>query len=354
MPPFLQFLLRRFFFALISLVVITMLLYAGVMLTPPEARARLYLPPGKGGERATENLINVYIKRYHLNEPYLIQYAYWVRSLLDGSWGYSPTLKKEVLPALWERTPVTVELAMFSLVLLIPAGLASGLSSGWRPFGVGDHTFRIAAFLGTATPPFILAMALLSIFYIGLGWFEPGRLDISLSLELAKSGFRDYTGILTLDSLLNGRPDVFVDALRHLAMPVITLFVFHWATLGRITRATILGEKNKEYIVAAKSRGVRENRLIWHHALRAVLAPSLTSMALSAAAIVTSVFVVEIIFGLHGVSEIIVESMRSTPDAPAATGFAVYSVLMVIGLMLGLDILQALLDPRVRDEVIKS
>jgi peptide/nickel transport system permease protein len=112
MPPFLQFLIRRIFLAFLSLIIITMLLYAGVMVTPPEARARLYLPPGRGGERATENRIKVYIRQYHLDEPYLVQYFYWMWSLLDGSWGYSPTLRTNVLPSLIQRTPVTLEMAI--------------------------------------------------------------------------------------------------------------------------------------------------------------------------------------------------------------------------------------------------
>ena len=354
MPPFLQFIIRRILLALASLIIVTMLLYAGMMITSPEARARLYLPPGKGGERATEGVINGYIEKYHLNEPYLIQYAYWVRSLLEESWGYSPTLNRDVLPSLLQRTPVTLELALLSLILLIPLGLASGLISGWKPRQAFDHAFRSAAFIGASTPPFILAMVLLSIFYINLGWFGPGRLDAELIYELSSSSFHTYTGMLTIDSLLNGRFDILINALQHLAMPVMTLSVFHWATLGRITRATIMGEKNKEYIIAAKARGVRENRLIWRHALRAVLAPSLTTMGLSAASIVTGIFVVEIIYNLKGVSEVIVVSMRIAPDAPAALGFAVYSVIMVIGLMFFLDILQAALDPRVREEVLKA
>jgi peptide/nickel transport system permease protein len=354
MPPFLQFIIRRLFYALISLVLITMVLYAGVMLTPPEARARLYLPPGKGGERATEAFIQTLIEQYHLDEPYLVQYAYWARGLVTGSWGYSPTLRAEVLPALIHRTPATLELAVYSLLLLIPLGLANGLLAGWRPGGFWDGGFRSLAFLGTSMPPFILSMILLAYFYIKLGWLAPGRMDVSTELQFARTGFVEYTGALTLDSLLNGRFDVFLTALRHLVMPVLTLSIYHWATLGRITRAAIINERGKEYIVAARARGVREPRLIWHHAFRAILAPSLTTIILSAASVVTGIFVVEIIYGLTGVSQVIVISMSSFPDAPAALGFAVYSVLMVLGLMFILDVVQAALDPRVREEVLKT
>ena len=354
MPPFLQFLIRRIFAMLVSMVVITMVLYAGIMLTPPEARARLYLPPGKGGERATETRINKIIEQYHLDDPYIVQYGIWARSLITGSWGYSPTLRSDVLSALLHRTPATLELAIYSLLLLIPLGLANGLVAGWRQNGRSDSLFRGFAFFGTSMPPFIFSMVLISVFYVSLRWFEPGRMDVTTDLLMTRIGFVDYTGFLTIDSLLNGRLDILLVALRHLVMPVLTLSMFHWATLGRITRSTVIGERNKEYIVAARARGVSEKSLLWKHALRAIMAPSLTSMALSAASVVTSIYVVEIIFGLTGVSQVIVVAMNIYPDAPTTLGFAVYSVLMVLGLMFILDIVQALLDPRVRDEVLKA
>lgn len=354
MPPILQFLIRRIFSAFISLIIITMVLYSGFMLTPPEARARIYLPPGKGGERASEQYIENIIKENHLREPYLVQYFYWAKSLLQGSWGYSPTLNADVLPSLLHRTPATLELALYSLLMLIPLGLASGLVSGWRPGSMFDSSFRGLAFLGTSTPSFIVSIILISILYIQLDWLAPGRIDVKTELQMFRSGFVEYTGALTLDSLLNKRFDIFIIALKHLIMPVFTLSIYHWATLGRITRASIMNERGKEYIVAARARGVKESKLIWKHALRAILAPSLTAMALSAASIVTGLFVTEIIYGLTGISQIIVIAMSSYPDAPAALGFSVYSVIMVLGLMLILDFIQATLDPRVREEVLKA
>jgi len=355
MPPFLQFFFRRLFAALVSAVLITMLLYAGVMIAPPEERAEIYLPKISGNARISQNMTEVIIRKYHLDEPYLVQYVYWVRSLFEGSWGYSPNLQGSVLPALLHRTPATLEVALYSLLLLIPLGLAAGLFSGWNPGGRFDGLFRASAYIGTTMPPFIFSMFALAVFYVKLGWFAPGRIDPVMEYQLADTGFKAYTGALTLDALLNSRPDVFWSALRHLAMPVMTLSMFHWATLGRITRSTVMDERRKEYITAARARGVREATLLWRHALRPILAPSLTAIGLSAASILTGVYVVEIIFGIPGVSSIIVAAMESVaPDASAALGFAVYSVLIVLGLMLLMDLVQGLLDPRVRDEVLRS
>jgi peptide/nickel transport system permease protein len=355
MPPFLRFVTRRLLQIPISLLIITMILYGGVMIAPAEARAYLYVPRGKGGERtASENYMRSLIKQHHLDEPYLVQYAYWVRSLFTSSWGYSPTLQDDVLPSLLRRTPVTLELAFYSLLLLIPLGLASGLIAGWRPNHWIDGIFRSSAFFGTSMPPFIFALMLLSIFYVKLGWFAPGRIEVTTGMEMARSGFVNYTGLLTLDALLNFRFDIFWIALRHLAMPVFTLSLFHWATLGRITRSIVIDQHKKEYIIAARARGIGERKLLWKHVLSTIFAPSLTTIALSAASIVTGTLVVEIIFGLPGISQVIAISMSSFPDAPAALGFCVYSVLIVMVLMFVLDLIQAALDPRVRDEVLKA
>jgi len=357
MPPLLQFIIRRFLVVPVSLIVITMVLYGGVMLTPPEARAQLYYPKRMNQNLTDEQLERfqeAIIKRYHLRESYIVQYGYWAASLFDGTWGFSQSLNEPVLPALLKRTPVTLELTLYSLLLLVPLGLVSGVLAGWKRSGLFDRFFRGTAFLGTSTPMFILAMVLISVFYINLDWFAPGRISLSYSLEFSRGGFNHYTGLLTIDSLLNGRLDIFADTWRHLAMPVFTLSLYHWATLGRVTRATMLLEKDKEYIISARARGVKERRVVWHHAFYNMLSPSLTSMTLSAATIITGVFVSEIIFDFDGVSYVIVEAMSGIPDAPAALGFAVYSVVMILLLMFLLDVLQAVFDPRVREGVLKS
>src|SRR5512143_96015 len=177
----LQFLVRRLLYALASFILITLFLYAGVMLAPPEARARLYIPPGKGGEGISANYIAVVIRDHHLDAPFLIQYGYWLASLFGGTWGYSPTLQENVLPALLRRTPVTLELALYALLVAIPLGLWAGVTAGWKPRGLLDRLFRGSAFVGLAMPPFMLALILLAVFYARLKWLPSGRLDTLLN-----------------------------------------------------------------------------------------------------------------------------------------------------------------------------
>jgi ABC-type dipeptide/oligopeptide/nickel transport system permease component len=238
--------------------------------------------------------------------------------------------------------------------LLIPLGLVSGVAAAWKRSGSFDRGFRLLAFLSTSTPPFILAIVLLSIFYINLDWFAPGRIDRSYTFEISDADFHSYTGMLTIDGFLNGRLDIMGNAFRHLAMPVFTLSIYHWATLARVTRISMLGEERKDYVTAARARGLIERTVVWKHVFRNILSPSLTSMTLSAASIFTGVFVAEIIFNINGISEIIVAALGGVADAAAALGFAMYSVIMILLLMFLLDVLQAVLDPRVREGVLKT
>jgi ABC-type dipeptide/oligopeptide/nickel transport system permease component len=155
--------------------------------------------------------------------------------------------------------------------------------------------------LGTTTPSFILALVLLSAFYINLELVRPRAHRLTYGLEISKETFASPTGMLTIDSLLNGRLDIFKDAWKHLAMPIFTLSLYHWATLARIARASMIDERPKEYSIGACPRPL-ERRVVWHHAFRNMLSPSLTSIALSATSILTGVFVAEIIYDFNGVS----------------------------------------------------
>jgi peptide/nickel transport system permease protein len=356
LPPVLKFLLRRLLSVLATLVVITAIIYSIVCLAPVESRARLYMgkrvrmfmPPEL--ERRT---IETIIREHGLNDPYPVQYFRWASRLIRGEWGWSPILRSDVLDVLLMRTPATVELTLYSLLLFIPLGLISGAVAGWRRTRITDRVFRLVAFIATSIPPFILGLVLLSIFYVGLHWFLPGYLSTVGSLTVRSASFKTITGLLTVDGLLNGRFDISLDAIRHLVLPVVTLSLFHWATLGRVTRVAMVEELDKDYIVAAHARGLSPRRILWRHALRNVAVPGLTSSALSAASLVTGVYVVEVVFGWPGVSKLITYSMWQ-PDVALAAGFAVYSVLAVLSLMVLLDIIQAVVDPRLREGGSKS
>lgn len=358
MPPLLRFLLLRLLLVPLTLLVVTATLMALLTVVPPELRAFLYLPK-KIQETAsamdTAQLRQVterYIEIHHLDDPFPVQYAYWVKSVFTHAGGYSPTVKGDIFEALLMRTPVTAELTLYSLLFFIPLGVLSGLRAGWKPGAPLDLRFRLTAYIATSLPPFIIAFVLLGIFYAYLGWFPPGRLGTEIYQDTLSSQFHHFTGLMTIDSLLNWRLDIFIDSVRHLVLPVFTLSLVYWASLGRIVRSAIITERRKDYLTAARARGIPEKRLIWQHALRNVLSPALSSSALAAASLFTGVFMIEIIFDLKGVADLVVHGSSTGIDVPVAMGFSVYSVCVVLLIMFVLDVLRALLDPLSRESMI--
>jgi peptide/nickel transport system permease protein len=334
----------------LTLLIITAALYGIIMLAPAEERAALYLPPRTPqlSPQEMQNVLDRLIAEHHLNDPYPVQYARWLGDLLRGDWGWSPTFNEAVLPMLARRLPVTAELTLYSVAVLVPVALMTGVVSGWRAHSRFDRVYRLGAFLATSIPPFILGLFLLSIFYVGLNWFPPGRSGI-YSINLSTSDFRTITGLLTVDGLLNGRPDVTTDALRRLVLPVLTLSLLYWATISRVTRVAMVEVKNQEYIEAARARGLRESRLEWRHAFRNAALPGFTAITLSAAGLVTGVYVVEAVFNFKGLSELITKGFFVAPDAPLVMGFAIVSVLLVLPIILVFDLLRAVVDPRLRE-----
>ena len=356
MPPLIRYLLFRLLSIPVTLWIISIFLYGFIMLTPPEVRATLYYPSGINLDLMTDEEIlrlnNGIIKRHHLAESFPFQYGSWAINLLRGDWGYSPLHREDVLTALLRRSPVTAELAFYSMLFFIPLGLISGVRAGVNKNSGIDARFRLSAFVAASIPPFVMALVLMSIFYIGLYWFPPQRLGIQNTLYIHSDQFRTFTGFLTIDGILNKRIDVSLEALQHLVLPVITISLGYWGTLGRVTRATVIDELYKDYILAARARGVPDRNLVWTHIFRNALTPALTSSMLSAAALFTSVFIVEVIFDFKGVSSLVLDFSQPAPDAPILLGFTMYSVIAVLGLTLILDMIIAIFDPRVREGVL--
>ncbi len=353
------FLIRRAISVVITLLVVTLILFGIAMTFPIEERAMLYFPVTNRNltPAETQAILNRIIREHQLDQPFLSQYGYWIKNLLQGNWGYTPTYHMNVLTALVNRTPASVELILYSLLFFIPLGILSGVWAAGRQGQWGDRYFRMAAFIATALPPFILAIMLLSIFYVGLYWFPIGRLS-DMGMRLVNStNFHSYTSLLTIDGFLNGHPEISLDALRRLVLPVITLSLIHWATLGRITRASTIEELGKEYVTAARGHGISERKILWWHTLRNVLVPALNSSALSVATLITGLYIIEIIFLYNGISTLFTRAIQiypwggPPPDVVLALGFAIYNVLAVIAIMTILDLLQVALDPRIRQRV---
>jgi ABC-type dipeptide/oligopeptide/nickel transport system permease component len=347
--PLLLFIGSRLLNAVVTFFIVTGAVMAVTLLVPPEERARNYLP-----ERikyletdAIRGDLDRVIEVFGLNDPFPIQYLRWLEDLTRGNWGNSPNFH-EVFPAIAYRSPATLELTFYSLLLYIPAALVVGAWAAWRQGGVWDVLIRIGSYVATAIPPFIFGLILITIFYVQIGWFDLSRIGYAESAIIRSDEFHSLTGFITFDGMINLRPGISWEAVRHLVLPVLTLSAFHLASLILVTRASVSEELQKEYLLLARSLGMRDRHILFHHALRNALVPVLNHTAFTAAQVMTGVFVVEVIFNINGISELLTKSLGTIPDVPLALGVCVYSVIVVLSITLVLDVIQGLVDPRLR------
>jgi len=230
-----------------------------------------------------------------------------------------------------------------AIVLSIVLGTAAARSNARLP----DHAVRAAAFVAWAFPPFILALVLMNVFYAWLDWFPPERLSIWANRIVGTDQFQAYTGLMTVDALLNGRFDILFDALRHLVLPSTTLAVGVWALLTRIMRASLLDVMRQDYITTARAKGLGESTVVNRHARRNAILPVISAGGVVTSLLITGVVVVEVLFSLNGVGRWAIRAIAET-DVPVAVGFALFSCIAVVLASLLADILYAVVDPRIR------
>lgn len=329
--------------------IVTLILFFIVLQLPVEMRVQVYLPsfnPHITGEEY-ERFVEHFIERYGLDKPLHIQYVNWIRNLVQGQWGYSPTWQQSVLEGLQQHAPATIELALFAMIpstilALILGGLAARHQNRFP-----DYIVRAVAFTGWAFPSFILGLILMNVFYAWLHWFPPERLSVWASSIVNSDDFRAYTGMHTVDALLNGNLRLLWDAVRHLVLPGLTLAAVQWALLVRIMRASLLEVLKEEYITTARAKGLRERQVVNLHAGRNAVLPVISTAGVATSMLLSGVVVIEVLFNFNGVARWAIQAILQS-DIPVAVGFALFSCTVTVLASLAADILYAVVDPRVR------
>jgi peptide/nickel transport system permease protein len=210
-----------------------------------------------------------------------------------------------------------------------------------------DQAARVFAILGWSLPTFVFALLLLLVFYARLDWFQPGRLSTEFAQEVIKPGFTQYTRMMTIDALLNLRFDIFVDALRHLVMPVLTLVVIQVALLLKVTRSSMLEEMRQDYVTTARAKGLPESTVVNRHIRRNALIPVITVAGLTLAGLLNGVVITETVFDYPGIGSWAAAAALQL-DVLAMLGYALFTAVLFVLANLIVDILYAVLDPRVR------
>lgn len=293
------------------------------------------------GNNAREEQIVEFRKKNGLDQPLPVQYLRYMGDLSHGNLGKSLRTQNPITSDLKTFFPATLELTLvavlFALLVGLPLGIIAALWHGRWP----DLLARIFALLGGATPVYWLAILALNVFHERLGWLPgPGRLD-SYSLPPPVK-----TGLVSIDALLVGDREVFIDALRHMIMPGIVLGAFSAALLTRMTRSALLEVLSQDYIRTARAKGMKQGRVIWRHAMRNAALPILTVFGALFGGLLTGAVLTETIFSWPGIGGYATTS-AVTLDFPAVMGVTLVAGLAYSVVNLLVDLAYALFDPRI-------
>jgi len=289
------------------------------------------------------------VRKYGLDDPIHVRYFRWLKNLLRGDLGFSESANMSVTQAIKARFPATVELAMFAFVPVILGGIWLGSIAAKHHNRWPDHAARVFAIIGWSLPDFVFGLIILMVFYGVLGWFPPGRLSVWADKVVLTGDFVRYTGLNTIDAILNGEWAIFWDAIRHLIGPIITLAYLWWAFLLRITRSSMLDVLNADYVRTARAKGVPERVLIRRHVRRNALIPVVTVAGSMVLGLLGGVVIVETVFDYKGIGLLVATGAQQL-DYTLVLGTTLFFGALLVIVNLIVDILYAIIDPRVRLE----
>jgi peptide/nickel transport system permease protein len=299
------------------------------------------------GERATEAQIAAIREKLGLDLPLWQQFVIYVWDAMRGDLGNSIKTGAPVASEIARYFPATLELATLGTIFGTLVGVPAGVLAATRPGSIADQIVRVVGLMGYSMPVFWLGLIGLLVFYGQLDWVAgPGRLDPTYDMMMEFT-LTSYTGMILIDSALNGAWDVFGNAVSHIILPAGLLGYVSMAYISRMTRSFMMNELGQEYITTARVKGMPEWRVIWVHAMKNVLVPLITVIALSYAYLLEGSVLTETIFAWPGLGSYITDALFSA-DMPAVLGGTVVVGVAFVTLNMASDILYRLVDPRAR------
>ncbi len=338
----LKFILKRLAFLPFVLFGVTALLFSCLQFLSPEMRAALYV---KDPRQLSQ--LDAVIEKYGLRKPLPVQYGIWLKQVAHGDLGYSETAKMPVADAIRSFFPATFELTLVTFFPIMIVGVFFGVLSAVYRDKFIDHLTRFVAITGYSLPSFVLGLGLLMVFYGRLHWFPPGRYTLDTDMLVHSDAFRHWTGLLTLDCLLNRQWAAALDVAEHMVLPAATLLYISVALLLRITRSSMLEELTKDYVRTARAKGLPERVIIRKHALANALIPVVTLSSLLFIGLLGGVVITETVFDFPGIGRWGVQAAQQL-DIPGVLGSTMLAAFLFVTANLISDILYAVVDPRIR------
>ena len=301
-------------------------------------------------QHPTQSQLDDMHRQLGLDKPLWVQYFDYLFGLFRGDLGKSMQDYSPIGQQIFSAFPATLELAIFSMVIAAALGIVLGVQASKTYNKPQDHVIRIFGIVTYALPVFFLGMILQLTLGLGLHWFPVGQRfspTVQIPQGLNVGSFHFSTGLYTIDSLLEGNIFKFIESVRYLFLPSLTLGLVLSGVFIRLTRSNMLETLRLDFVTAARARGLRENRVTYSYALRNAFLPVLTMVGLQFAALLGGAILTETTFSWPGLGRYIVDRINFR-DYTAIQGAVIVFGIFVSIVSLAVDLLYAYLDPRIR------
>ncbi len=305
----LKYILKRLLMAIPVLLGVTFIVFTIMSFTPGDPVQTML------GENYTQEAYDEITEELGLNDPFLVRYVNYVVDLVQGDMGMSYSTKRPVADEIFSRFPATVRLAGAAIFLAVVFGIPLGVISATKQYSVFDSGSMFVALVGVSMPNFWLGIMLILFFAANLGW-------------LPSSGDKGFLSLI---------------------LPAVTLSANSLATITRMTRSSMLETIRMDYIRTARAKGLRQSRVIIHHALRNAMIPVITSVGLQFGFALSGAVLVETVFSWPGIGRLLVDTIK-LKDTPVVLGVVVVMAASFTLINLVIDILYACFDPRIRTQ----
>lgn len=315
----LSYLGRRLILMIPTLIIVTFFVFLLLFLSPGDP-VLLLVPADQANQLSAEDLDRLR-GELGLDRPFVVQYLDWLGRAVTGDLGRSLHQRRPVTELLANRFPVTLELAILSVLVATLIAIPIGVLTAIRPGSIGDAIGNILALFGASAPNFWVALLLIVLFAVILGWLPAG-------------GFTRFS-------------DDPVEHIRRMVLPVLTLSTSLMAITMRLTRSSMLEVLNAQYIRTARSKGLPDHRTYFVHALKNALIPVITTVGLQVGTVLGGTVAIELIFSFPGMGKLMLDAIYAR-DFPIVQGGVLYITLSFLVINLLVDLIYAAVDPRIR------
>ncbi|AFS78150.1 peptide ABC transporter permease protein [Gottschalkia acidurici 9a] len=316
-----KYIVKRILSLIPVLIIVSLIVFSIMHLTPGDPAVVIL------GMEATPDEIAKLNEELGLNLPIYEQYLNWTKGVLTGDFGYSIFMKEPVLNSILEHMSPTISLSIFAEIIALLIAIPVGIFSAYNKGTIIDRTLMSASLLGLALPSFLLGLLLMIVF------------GVSLKI-LPIAGYKPINqGI--------------IEHLRYLILPAISLGTIQAALISRMIRSSMVDVMNTNYIKTARAKGVKEFCIVMKHSMRNAMMPILTVIGQSFGSLVTGAVVVETVFNIPGIGQLIINSIKRR-DFVTIQGVVLFVTLIYILVNLVVDLLYGTADPRVRLEKVKE